>query len=228
MGFSRQEYWSELPFPSPGNLPDPGIEPASLMSPALAGGFFTISATWEAHSESESRSAMSDSLPPHGLYIVHGILQARILDWVAFPFSRESSQTRDQTQVSRIAGRFFTSWAIMASLVAQIIGVWGVQISQDGMVRLSCPTFCKWWLCHSWDHFQPYACTSQGTRVLTGYFVRFPCMSFTMKALAAAAPGLQCLDIMVLLHEGMLWLHYGCVMAAAIVAVPARREKTCL
>ena len=41
MGFSRQEYWSELPFAFPGDLPDPGIEPASLMSPALAGGFFT-------------------------------------------------------------------------------------------------------------------------------------------------------------------------------------------
>ena len=42
MGFSRQEYWSALPFPSPGDLPDPETEPASLMSPALAGGFFTI------------------------------------------------------------------------------------------------------------------------------------------------------------------------------------------
>ena len=38
MGFSRQEYWSELPFPSPEDLPDPGIE---SLSPALAGGFFT-------------------------------------------------------------------------------------------------------------------------------------------------------------------------------------------
>ena len=37
-GFSRQEYWSGLPFPSPGNLPSPGIEPPSLTSPALAGG----------------------------------------------------------------------------------------------------------------------------------------------------------------------------------------------
>ena len=35
IGFSRQEYWSGLPFPSPGDLPDPGIEPASLMSPAM-------------------------------------------------------------------------------------------------------------------------------------------------------------------------------------------------
>ena len=42
-------------------------------------------------------------------YMVHGILQARILEWVAFPFSRGSSQPRDQTQVSRIAGGFFTS-----------------------------------------------------------------------------------------------------------------------
>ena len=44
-------------------------------------------------------------------YIVHGILQARILEWVAFPFSRGSSQPRDQTQVSCIAGQFFPSWA---------------------------------------------------------------------------------------------------------------------
>ena len=47
MGFSRDEYWSELPFPSLGDLPDPGIEPASLMSPGFAGGFFTSNATWE-------------------------------------------------------------------------------------------------------------------------------------------------------------------------------------
>ena len=45
IGFSRQEFWSGLPFPSPEDLPDPGIEPASLMSPALADGFFTTSAT---------------------------------------------------------------------------------------------------------------------------------------------------------------------------------------
>ena len=42
-------------------------------------------------------------------YIAHGILQARILQWVAFPFSRGSSQPKDRTQVSCIAGRFFTS-----------------------------------------------------------------------------------------------------------------------
>ena len=48
MGFSRQEYWSGLPCPPPGDLPNPGIEPPSLKSPALAGRFFTTSATWEA------------------------------------------------------------------------------------------------------------------------------------------------------------------------------------
>ena len=58
-------------------------------------------------SESESHSDMSDFLPPHGLYTVHEILQARILEWVAFPFSRGFSQPRDQTQVSHTAGGFF-------------------------------------------------------------------------------------------------------------------------
>ena len=48
VGFSKQDYYSELPFPTPGDLPDPGIEPTSLVSPALAGGFFTIRPTWEA------------------------------------------------------------------------------------------------------------------------------------------------------------------------------------
>ena len=48
MRFSRQEYWNRLPCPPPEDLPNPGIEPASPESPALAGGFFTISATWEA------------------------------------------------------------------------------------------------------------------------------------------------------------------------------------
>ena len=48
LGFSWQEYLRELPFPSSGNLPDSGVKPMSLMTPALAGGLFTISATWEA------------------------------------------------------------------------------------------------------------------------------------------------------------------------------------
>ena len=58
----------------------------------------------------ESCSVISNSLWPHG------ILQARILKWVAFPFSRGSSQPRYQTQVSHIAGRFFTSWVTREAL----------------------------------------------------------------------------------------------------------------
>ena len=66
MEFSRQEYWSGLPFPSPGDLPNSGIEPGS---PALVGGFFTTSATWEARWETSARplqevnrKLLSDSL----------------------------------------------------------------------------------------------------------------------------------------------------------------------
>ena len=107
IGFSRQKYWSRLPCTPPGDLPDPGIEPESLVYPALADRFFTTSATWEAHSliiqlqniwlknwRSESHSVMFDSL-----YTVHGILQA-LVEWVVFPFSRGCSQPKDQTQVS--------------------------------------------------------------------------------------------------------------------------------
>ena len=57
-------------------------------------------------------------------YTVHGILQARILEWVAVPFSRGSSQPKDLTQVSCIAGRFFTSWA-SREIPAQASGVKG-------------------------------------------------------------------------------------------------------
>ena len=72
MGFSRQEYWSGVPCPPPGDLPHPGMEPVSLMSPALAGGFFTTSATWDVlllhvqfSSVQFSRSVVSYSLQPH-------------------------------------------------------------------------------------------------------------------------------------------------------------------
>ena len=50
VGLFRQEHWSGLPCPPPGDLPNPGVKPTSLLSPALAGGFFTTGATWEAPS----------------------------------------------------------------------------------------------------------------------------------------------------------------------------------
>ena len=53
--FSRQEYWNDLPFPTPGNLPDPGIEPVSLASPVLAGRFFnpSLGGSCQSHSHIE-------------------------------------------------------------------------------------------------------------------------------------------------------------------------------
>ena len=81
-----------------------------------------IPCSWIGKHESESFSVVSDSLWPHGQYnTVHGILQARILEWVAIPFCRRPSQPRDRTQVSHIAGRFFTSWAIRKALDWQYI-----------------------------------------------------------------------------------------------------------
>ena len=64
-------------------------------------------------------------------YTVYGILQARILEWVAFPFSRGSSQPRDQAQVSRIAGGFFTSWATREAPVNSLksnVCIWVIQL----------------------------------------------------------------------------------------------------
>ena len=67
--------------------------------------------------QSESCPVVSDSATPMD-YTVHGVLQARILEWVAFPVSRGSSQPRDRTQVSCITGGFFTNWAIREALQA--------------------------------------------------------------------------------------------------------------
>ena len=62
MVFSRQEYWSGLPCPPPGDLTNPGMDPDSLTSPALAGGFFTTSATWEDLPKDELCSVANDAV----------------------------------------------------------------------------------------------------------------------------------------------------------------------
>ena len=71
MGFSQQACWNRMPFPSPGDLPDPGIELASLLSPAFAGGFFTTSATWEV-----PIASICHSIPEHSAFgvIIEGKL----------------------------------------------------------------------------------------------------------------------------------------------------------
>ena len=79
MGFPRQGYWSGLPFPSPGDLSDPGLEPRSPVSPVLAGGFFLTSATWEAQIVAE--------------YLPNAKKHARHLTLLAiFLFQKESLQ----------------------------------------------------------------------------------------------------------------------------------------
>ena len=119
MGFSRQEYWSGVPLPSPGDLPDPGIEP---WSPALEADALTseppgkpkVTLTavknFKMHSGSNKAGYFCcchclvtklcptlwdplDNSPQ--VSSVRGIFQARILEWVAIPFSRGSSQPRD-------------------------------------------------------------------------------------------------------------------------------------
>ena len=110
MGFSRQEYWSRLPCPSPGDLPDPGLEPVPHVLDWQAGSLPLVSTYVKVKLKiPQLCPTLCDPMD----CTVHGILQARILEWVAFPFpfSRGSSQPRDRTQVSHIAGRFFTSWA---------------------------------------------------------------------------------------------------------------------
>ena len=129
MDFSRQEYWSGLPFPPPRDLPHPGIKPMSITFLALSGEVFCF-LFLSLHllgSPSESEVApscptlcnsMACSLPG---FSVHGIFQARILEWVTISFSRRSSRSRDWIWVSRIIGRRFTVWATKEVQEAQVI-----------------------------------------------------------------------------------------------------------
>ena len=87
-------------------------------------------------------------------YTVHGILQARMLEWVAFPFSRVSSQPRDRTQVSHITGRFFSSWAtgkssVLSGDVSSIICAAGDHISTHP-TQVLLMVFAPWNLWWAW------------------------------------------------------------------------------
>ena len=104
MGFSRQEYWSGLPFPSPGNFPTQGSNPGlphcrqTLYHLSHQG---SLNESEVAHLYPTLCNPMDCSLPGSS---VHRIFQARILEWVAISFSRRSSQPRDWTLVSSIVG----------------------------------------------------------------------------------------------------------------------------
>ena len=114
VGFSRQEYWNRLPLSSPGDLPNPGIKSGS---PALQVDSLSSEPPGKPHiyMYELSCSVIPTLCNPMDCSLsgssVHGIHQARILEWVVISFSRGSSQPRDRTWVSHIAGRFFTIWA---------------------------------------------------------------------------------------------------------------------
>ena len=80
---ARVGCWSGLPFPSPGDLPNPGIEPESLMSPALAGEFFTTSPTWQAHilsSKGLTHSLYLHSILGHHLFIFNPLITVSLFN----------------------------------------------------------------------------------------------------------------------------------------------------
>ena len=83
MGFSRQEYWSGLPCPPQGDLPNPGIKPATLTSPQLAGGFFITSTTWGAWAT------------------FHGIVESDMTEQLTFSFSHLSLTPVQASKVDR-------------------------------------------------------------------------------------------------------------------------------
>ena len=85
-------------------------------------------------------------------YTVHGILQARILEWVAFPFSSRSSQPRDRTRVSCIAGGFCTNWAIReAQIVVHPRGRWTSQKTHQISARMDRnPGWVECLICYKW------------------------------------------------------------------------------
>ena len=115
MEYSWQAYWNGLPFPSPGDLSEQGIE---LRSPTLQADSLSSEPPGKPPEDTVqccavlSYSVMSDSVTPwtvaHQAPLSMGILQARILEWVAMSSPRGSPQLRDQTQVSCIAGGYFT------------------------------------------------------------------------------------------------------------------------
>ena len=103
-----------------GIYPEKIITEKDACTPVFTAALFTIARTWKQprcpstnewikKSESETKSCSVLSLYNSMDCTVHGIFQARILEWVAFPFSRGSSQLRGRTQVSSLAGRFFTT-----------------------------------------------------------------------------------------------------------------------
>ena len=103
--FSRQGYWSGLPSPSPGDLPDPGIEPRSsaLQANSLPSKLQGVVGVCTQLCLTLCNLMDCSPLQSMGTHSVHGVFQARILEWVAISFSRGSSQPKDWTCISCIS-----------------------------------------------------------------------------------------------------------------------------
>ena len=120
LGFSRQEYWGGFPCPPPGDLPNPGIKPRSPVSQSD-----TLPSEPPGKPKNTGvgcHALLQGIFPTQGsnpgllyhrwtLYCLSHHGSPRILEWVVYPFSKGSSQPRNQTKVSCAAGGFFTSWA---------------------------------------------------------------------------------------------------------------------
>ena len=142
MRFSRQEYWSGFPLSSPGDLPDSGIEPMTLGSPALQAGSLSLC---------HLGSLLQGIFPTQGsspgllhcrqnLYQLSHQGRPRILEWVGYPFSSRSSWPRNQTRISCIAGGFFTNWAIRKVLLG---GKWGEILDSSSLTPYTWFSLCS-------------------------------------------------------------------------------------
>ena len=160
MEFSRQEYWGGLPCPPPGDLSNPGINlclqhcrrilyPLSHLGDSLRS--HRLYSPWNSPSQNTgvgSLSLLQGIFPTQGsnlglphcrriLYQLSHKGSPRILEWVAYPFSSGSSQPRNRTGVSCIAGRFFTNWAHIQHSAWRMFGT------------------NRWWFFISYHHVHP-------------------------------------------------------------------------
>ena len=127
---------------------------------------------------------------------VYGILQARILEWVAFPFYKRSFQCRDRIQVSHVAGRLFTSWATREVS----LGCWESHSKTVVLVLLLvaklCPTLCG-----------PVNCTTPGFPVLHYLWFLYKVDSVLRGDIW------QCLDTLVIVMNEGRWNYYRYLLA---------------
>ena len=136
MGFASQEYWSGVPFATPGAPPNQ----VSCIGRQILYHWATREGLID-HCELESTSEVKwKLLSPVQLFVTPWTLESRPLEWVAFPFSRGSSQPRDLTQVSHIAGRFFTNWAIRKVLLG---GKWGEILDSSSLTPYTWFSLCS-------------------------------------------------------------------------------------